>query len=215
MPSDSEQWYADERVRMVRLQVEARGITAAGVLDAMLKVERHRFVSVDQAQIAYEDRPLAIGPKQTISQPYIVALMLQELELKKTERVLEIGTGSGYQTALLAELVKEVYTIELEAILASAAERLLGEIGYDNIYFRIGDGFAGWPENSPFDKIIVSAAPAEIPRELIKQLKEYGIIILPLGVGVQQLISVRKTKRGLKTMDLGKVRFVEMIHPDE
>jgi len=200
-----------KRQRMVKEQIERRGITDARVLNVMGKVKRHLFVPAYLRNAAYGDRPLSIGMGQTISQPYIVALMTELLKLEGKERVLEIGTGSGYQAAILAELSKEVYTIEILAPLAKSAEKLFKELGYSNIYVRHGDGFEGWPEFSPFDAIIVTCAPEEIPALLIDQLAEGGRLVIPVGERWQNLKLAHKIKGELIVTDIIPVRFVPMV----
>lgn len=171
---------AGERARMVRTQIEARGITTPRVLGAMRAVPRHRFIPADEQKDAYADHPLPIGERQTISQPYIVAYMTDALRLEPDDRVLEIGTGSGYQAAVLAELADEVYSIEIVAPLAARAKRTLGELGYENLHLRTGDGYQGWPEAAPFDAILVTAAAKRLPRGLLDQLAPGGRMIVPL-----------------------------------
>jgi len=195
---------------MVRTQMANRDITSKRVLAAMEKVPRHRFVPEELVEQACEDHPLPIGFEQTISQPYIVASMTQALDPQPTDRVLEIGTGSGYQAAVLAELAGEVYTIEIVKPLGLQAEKTLAELGYGNVSVRIGDGYAGWPEKAPFDKIMLTAAPAEVPRPLFEQLKEGGLLIAPVGVYSQDLVLYRKTKSGIVEHELYPVRFVPM-----
>ena len=183
------------------------------VMAAMGKVPRHRFVPFLQQIFAYDNRPLPIGEGQTISQPYIVALMTDLLDPKAGDTVLEVGTGSGYQAAVLAELVAKVYTIEIVEPLGKQAKRLLGELGYRNIEVRIGDGYGGWPEAAPFDSIIVTAAPAEVPRPLIDQLKPGGRMVIPVGgsSGVQQLLLLEKRPDGTATTKRTlPVRFVPL-----
>lgn len=203
--------FKEPRARMVRYQIEARGIKDKGVLAAIGKVERHRFVSSNLAHLAYEDTPLPIGEDQTISQPYIVALMTELLQLKGSERVLEIGTGSGYQAAILAELTKEVYTVEIREPLARQAEALLKELGYKNIQVKCGDGYLGWPEFAPFDAIIVTCAPEDIPQSLIEQLAEGGRLVIPVGSHWQELKLLQKKEGRLLTANLIPVRFVPML----
>ncbi len=198
------------RERMVETQIKARGIRDPHVLGAMLKVERHQFVPKKFRSQAYEDHPLPIAEGQTISQPYIVALMTELLELKGEAKVLEIGTGSGYQAAILAELVKEVYTIEIIQSLASSAQKLLKELGYRNIRVRAGDGYLGWPEAAPFDAVIVTAAPGHIPQPLVDQLKEGGCMVIPVGVGFQTLKKLTKKAGKVEIQDIIPVRFVPM-----
>jgi protein-L-isoaspartate(D-aspartate) O-methyltransferase len=199
-----------ERVAMVEEQLASRGIHNPKVLDAMRNVPRHRLVPPDQQAAAYGDHPLPIGHGQTISQPYIVALMTQLLEPLPGERVLEIGTGSGYQAAVLAELVSEVYSIEIIDALAERASKDLADLGYKNIQIRQGDGFLGWPEKSPFDAIIVTCAPEQIPPPLVEQLKEGGRMILPLGDDRQDLILLRKEGGEIHQQSVIPVRFVPM-----
>ena len=208
--SEQDSSFAAARHKMVATQIKARGITDKRLLAAMEAVERHRFVDPAYRFRAYEDYPLPIGESQTISQPYIVALMTDLLQLKPDDRVLEIGTGSGYQAAVLAELVAEVYTIEIIEILGLRADTLLRKLGYDNINVRIGDGYAGWPEKSPFDAIIVTAAPPEIPQPLIDQLAEGGRLVIPVGDYYQELILMEKKKGQLSEKEIIPVRFVPM-----
>lgn len=198
------------RERMVKTQIEARGVKDKAVLEAMRKVERHRFVPSEFEHFAYEDMPLPIGSGQTISQPYIVALMTELLQLKGKEKVLELGTGSGYQAAILAELTKEVYTIEILPELARRAEKLLKDLGYKNIKVKSGDGYLGWPESAPFDAIIVTCAPEKVPQPLIEQLAEGGRMVIPVGEAYQELKLLVKTKGKLIQKDILPVRFVPM-----
>jgi protein-L-isoaspartate(D-aspartate) O-methyltransferase len=198
------------REKMVETQIKARGVKDTRVLSAMLRVERHRFVPEEYWNSAYSDQPLPIGEGQTISQPYIVALMTELLELKEGEKILEIGTGSGYQAAILAELAKEVYTIEIIESLASMAKKRLSELGYQNIEAKAGDGYLGWPEFAPFDAIIVTAAPDHIPKPLIEQLKEGGRMVLPVGVYTQELKKIIKRSGKIETTDIIPVVFVPM-----
>jgi protein-L-isoaspartate(D-aspartate) O-methyltransferase len=202
--------HAQLRERMVREQLQARDITDARVLAAMLKVPRHEFVPADLVQSAYDDNALPLKLGQTISQPYIVAYMTQALELKGTERVLEIGTGSGYQAAILAEIASEVYTIEILPQLQAQAISTLTRLGYRNIHFRTGDGYMGWPEHAPFDRIIVTAAPEEVPEPLIDQLKEGGRLVIPVGTISQELMVCIKDKKGITRRNTIPVRFVPM-----
>src|SRR4030043_1897036 len=173
--------YKVMREKMVETQIKARGVKDPRVISALLKVERHRFVLEEYLNSAYADQPLPIGEGQTISQPYIVALMTELLELKENEKVLEIGTGSGYQAAILAELAKEVYTIEIIESLALIAKNRLLELGYQNIRVKAGDGYLGWPEAAPFDAITITCAPDHIPTPLLDQLKEGGRMVVPVG----------------------------------
>lgn len=200
------------RKRMVEKQIVARGIKDEKVLDALLEVERHKFVPKNLQYFAYTDHPLPIGYGQTISQPYIVALMTELLDLKPDEKLLEIGTGSGYQAAVLSLLCKQVYTIEILEPLAENSAKLLSDLGYTNVAVKCGDGFLGWEEYAPFDAIIVTCAPEEIPPKLVEQLKEGGRIVIPVGDKFQQLQLVVKKKRGkIKVKDITPVRFVPMI----
>ncbi|MEM4368354.1 MAG: protein-L-isoaspartate(D-aspartate) O-methyltransferase [Candidatus Anstonellales archaeon] len=207
--------FYQKRLLMVEKQLKGRDITDEKVLNAMLKIERHKFVPEQYQDFAYIDEPLPIGYGQTISQPYIVALMTQLLELKGDERILEIGTGSGYQAAVLAEIVKEVYTIEIIPQLAHRAEKLLEELGYKNIFVKVGDGYLGWPEYAPFDGIIVTCAPDHIPQPLIEQLKDGGRIVIPVGEIHQELVVVEKQKEKIIKRRVIPVRFVPMIRQEE
>ena len=195
---------------MVRDQLRGRDISDPKVLAAMLKVPRHEFVPADLARSAYDDSALPLESGQTISQPYIVAYMTQALALRGTERVLEIGTGSGYQAAVLAEIVPEVYTIEILPKLQERAAAILGRLGYKNISFRAGDGYMGWPEHAPFDRIIVTAAPEEVPQPLLDQLKDGGLLIAPIGHLNQELVVFEKEKSKIKHRSTIPVRFVPM-----
>lgn len=196
---------------MVDTQLRSRDIRNAAVLEAMRKVPRHEFVPEHLRHRAYEDGPLPIDAGQTISQPYIVAYMTQAIEPAKTDRVLEIGTGSGYQAAVLAELVSEVYSIEIVPALAASSGALLKKLGYTNIHTREGDGYAGWPDAAPFDKIVVTAAPESIPQALVDQLKVGGIMVVPVGRGFQMMTIVRKSATGTVTQKTMEVLFVPMI----
>jgi protein-L-isoaspartate(D-aspartate) O-methyltransferase len=198
------------REKMVETQIKARGVKDSRVLSALLKTERHRFVPEKYWDSAYSDQPLPIGEGQTISQPYIVALMTELLELKGNEKVLEIGTGSGYQAAILAELAKEVYTIEIIESLASVAKKRLSELGYQNIKVKAGDGYLGWPEAAPFDAIIVTAAPDHVPKPLVEQLKEGGRMVVPVGTFTQELKKIVKRSGKMETTDVIPVLFVPM-----
>ncbi|NPB09866.1 MAG: protein-L-isoaspartate(D-aspartate) O-methyltransferase [Thermodesulfobacteria bacterium] len=204
--------YQRARDRMVQTQIAARGIRDPRVLAAMRKIPRHLFVDEALKDQAYGDYPLPIGEGQTISQPYIVALMTEALELKGPEKVLEIGTGSGYQTALLAELADEVYSIERYPSLAHRAKRLLEKLGYRNVHIKVGDGTKGWPEAAPFDAIIVTAAGPKIPEPLIEQLKDGGRLVMPVGDEWSQYL-IKITKKGDKLFkeNLGAVRFVKLV----
>jgi protein-L-isoaspartate(D-aspartate) O-methyltransferase len=207
---DSGRDFKTMREKMVETQIKGRGVKDARVLSAMLKVERHRFVPKAYESQAYADQPLPIGEGQTISQPYIVALMTELLDLKGEEKVLEVGTGSGYQAAILAELAKEVYTIEIIEPLASTAKNLLFEQGYRNIQVKAGDGYLGWPEVAPFDAIIVTCAPDQIPKPLLEQLKEGGRMVVPVGTHSQELKKIVKRSGKIETADVISVIFVPM-----
>jgi protein-L-isoaspartate(D-aspartate) O-methyltransferase len=202
-------WDAERR-RMVNEQLRARDITSPRVLDAMLKVPRHLFVPEQERARAYGDYPLPIGFDQTISQPYIVAFMTQALDVQPGHRVLEIGTGSGYQAAVLAELAAHVYTIEIVAPLADRARATLAGLGYRNIDVRTGNGYRGWPEQAPFDRVMVTAAPDEVPAPLVEQLKVGGLMAIPVGTFEQELRIMRRTATGMQTIDTLPVRFVPM-----
>ncbi len=204
--------YSKARLKMVEEQIVARGIKDPRVIEAMKKVPRHLFVEEALQGQAYSDHPLPIGEKQTISQPYMVALMTEALLLKGKEKVLEIGTGSGYQAAILAELAEKVFSIERIRSLAIRARELLYRLGYYNFEIKIFDGTLGWIEESPFDAILVTAGAPEIPQSFIDQLSIGGRLVIPVGDAyVQELIRVTKTKEGLKKEDLGGCRFVKLI----
>lgn len=198
--------------KMIKKQIEARGVRNSRVLDAIRKVERHKFVPKQYIDEAYEDHPLPIGHGQTISQPYIVALMTELCELDGSERVLEIGTGSGYQAAILSLLAKEVYTIEIIEALGKSASKKLKELSFDNVSVKIGDGYKGWPEKAPFDVIILTACPPEIPKTLLNQLAEGGIIVAPVGDYNQELIKIEKNNGTYRKETITYVRFVPMVH---
>jgi len=202
--------YAEARERMVREQIVSRGVRDPRVLAAMRSVPRHELVPASERDDAYDDRPLPIGRGQTISQPYVVAAMTEALALRGDERVLEVGTGSGYQAAVLSGLVKQVYTIELEAELAARARTDLARLGYANVEVRQGDGWRGWPEHAPFDAIIVTAAPEEVPPALVEQLAVGGRLVIPVGRWEQDLLLLRRTKTGIERETLFGVRFVPM-----
>jgi protein-L-isoaspartate(D-aspartate) O-methyltransferase len=199
-----------ERRRMVDAQLRTRDITDARVLEAMLKVPRHLFVPDDVRARAYDDRPLPIGFDQTISQPYIVAFMTQALDVQPGHRVLEIGTGSGYQAAVLAELAGQVYTIEIVAPLADRARATLAGLGYRNVDVRTGNGYLGWPEHAPYDRVMVTAAPERVPAALVEQLKVGGLMAIPVGTVEQELRIMRRTANGMQTLRTLPVRFVPM-----
>src|SRR4030066_2420403 len=205
--------YIQKRQAMVENDIKGRGIKDKKVLDVMGRIPRHLFVDENLRERAYADYPLPIGEGQTISQPYVVALMTEALMLKPTDKVLEIGTGSGYQAAVLAEIVKEVCTIEIRKGLAEKAEKRLKELGYRNGRVKYGDGYFGWEEYAPFDAIIITAAENHIPTPLIKQLKEGGRLIIPLGSTVYyQVMTVATKKKGeLDVVQMGSVAFVPMI----
>lgn len=206
----SEEYYQKLRMAMVEQQIIARGVKDPRVIKAMETVPRHKFLPPEEAPFAYEDEPRPIGHGQTISQPYIVAFMTEQLHLKPTERVLEIGTGSGYQAAVLAEIADSVFTIEIIPELARAAAKRLEVLGYDNVVVKQGDGYNGWPEKAPFDAIIVTAAPPKIPPPLLEQLKNGGTMVLPVGEYVQELVVVKKSATGMAMQNILPVRFVPM-----
>ena len=200
-----------ERLHMVSRQIEARGVRDSRVLEAMRKVPRHRFVPKAQRAYAYEDRPLPIAHGQTISQPYIVALMTELARVKPGDMVLEVGTGSGYQAAVLAEMGVKVFSIEIVEPLAKHAKATLSELGYGKrVEVRHGDGYAGWPERAPFDAIVVTAAPPKIPKPLKQQLKVGGRLVIPVGKHYQSLVRVTRTKDGFREESVLPVRFVPM-----
>ena len=201
-----------KRQEMISHQIKNRGIADGKVLEAMGKVKRHLFVPDALHRMAYEDRPLPIGHDQTISQPYIVAYMTEVAQLRPDDRVLEIGTGSGYQAAILAEIVKEVYTIEIIEPLADSASSRLLNMGYQNITVKWGDGYKGWVEYAPFDAIIVTAAPSEIPENLIDQLEIGGRMVIPVGTSFQELYLITRTESGFDKKPILPVRFVPMVH---
>ena len=206
--------YEVKRKSMVEDQIEKRGVKDEDVLMAVRKVEREKFVPKKYIDLAYSDRPLPIGYKQTISQPYIVAYMTEQLQVEKSHKILEIGTGSGYQAAVLAELSNHIFTIEIIPELAEGSEKVLKELGYENITVRSGDGYKGWPEEAPFDRIIVTAAPEKIPEKLVEQLGPNGRMILPVGESIfaQYLWLVQKDNEGIVTKEkILAVRFVPMV----
>ena len=204
--------YRLARERMVKNQLISRGIKDKRVLDAMTRIHRHLFIEEALEGEAYNDHPLPIGHKQTISQPYIVALMSEALELKGHEKVLEIGTGSGYQTAILAELSERVYTIERIRPLVESSRFLLNELGYTNILFKAYDGTLGWKDYSPFDAILITAGSPSIPDPLLEQLSEGGRMVVPVGDRFsQELIKITKRKDRLEKVNLGGCRFVDLI----
>jgi protein-L-isoaspartate(D-aspartate) O-methyltransferase len=203
--------FAAQRQKMVQQQLVTRGVNDQRVLAAMAKVPREEFVPSESRPASYEDGPLPIGYGQTISQPYIVAFMTEQLRPNPTDRVLEIGTGSGYQAAILADLVSEVYSIEIVSLLAKNAEETLHRLGYKNVHLKIGDGYQGWPEAAPFDAIIVTCAPDKVPQPLVDQLKDGGRMVIPVGDKfAQQLYLLEKKNGQLKQSATLPVRFVPM-----
>jgi protein-L-isoaspartate(D-aspartate) O-methyltransferase len=204
---------ADQRTRrlgMVETQIASRGVTDQAVLEAMRTVPRHLFVPEAMRPRAYDDTPLPIGDSQTISQPYVVAVMTAAIRPRRSMRVLEVGTGSGYQAAVLASCVAEVDSIEVIPALGRRAGSLLKELGYRNVEVRVGDGFDGWPERAPFDAIVLTAAPERVPQPLLDQLKEGGRLVAPVGRDVQKLVVITKSGRGVVTEVIAPVRFVPM-----
>ncbi|MDQ3673442.1 MAG: protein-L-isoaspartate(D-aspartate) O-methyltransferase [Gemmatimonadota bacterium] len=195
---------------MVEQQIRARDVRAPAVLRAMLEVPRHRFVPSAVTHLAYDDHPLPIGSRQTISQPYIVAYMTEAADISAGEKVLEIGTGSGYQAAVLGEVAREVYTIEIIPELAERARTVLAELGYANVHVKAGNGYLGWPEHAPFDAIIVTAAPEEVPQALVDQLAVGGKMIIPVGATVQDMMIIERTRQGVIERKTIPVRFVPM-----
>jgi protein-L-isoaspartate(D-aspartate) O-methyltransferase len=201
---------AADRERMVATQIEARGIDDPGVLEAMRAIPRHGFVPEADRALAYTDGPVPIGRGQTISQPYIVALMTALARVGPASRALEIGTGCGYQTAVLAACAGEVWSVELEPELSERAARTLADLGIRNVHLRVGDGAQGWPEQAPFDAIVVTAAPAEVPPALIDQLGVGGRLVIPLGTAAQELVVFTRTPRGIARESVAPVRFVPL-----
>ena len=208
--ADEEARFLVMRKRMIKNQIERRGIRERRVLNALMGVPRHLFVPEHLMERAYDDGALPIGEDQTISQPYIVAKMTELLDLNGDETVLEVGTGSGYQAAVLAKLVREVYTIEIVPSLARQAEERLKRMGYGNVSVRLGDGYRGWEEHAPFDAVIVTAAPDHIPPKLVEQLREGGRLVIPVGTVNQHLTLLVKEKDGVKEEQVIPVRFVPM-----
>ena len=203
--------YARERRRMTDSQIRARGVRDPRVLAAMDKVPRHLFVPGRLRPRAYDDEPLPIGEGQTISQPYIVAYMTEALGLRGGERVLEVGTGSGYQTAVLAEIVREVWTVEIIESLSLKARSVLDSLGYANIHYRVGDGSGGWPESAPFDAVMVTAGAPAVPKRLEDQLAPGGRMIIPVGAGFQELYLITRGRREFRRKKLLPVRFVPLV----
>ena len=214
-PSPDSLQFAQQREHMVKTQIESRGVLDKRVLQAMRKVERHRFLPAEYLDYAYRDHPLPIGYGQTISQPYIVALMTEALNLKATDKVLEIGTGSGYQAAVLAEICPRVYSIEIVEELGRQSRALLDTLGYKNIRVKTGDGYQGWPEFAPFDAIIVTCSPTHIPPALEEQLAEEGRMVIPVDEEFyQELVLLVKVHGELKRTNIIPVRFVPMLRKD-
>jgi len=205
--------YTEERRSMVDTQIKSRGIKDEQVLDAMEKVRRHVFVPKNMMKYAYNDEPLPIGKGQTISQPYIVAYMTEVLQLTSEGKVLEVGTGSGYQAAILAEIAREVFTVEIIDELSKNAQEVLQAEGYTNIHFRVGDGAHGWEEKAPYNAIMVTAAPPEVPMALQDQLKIGGRMIVPVGDAFQELVLIVREKRRFRKKKLLPVRFVPLVKP--
>ncbi len=202
--------YAELREKMVEEQIRKRGVKDKTVLEVMRKVPRHLFVDPDSMNAAYEDNAMPIQCDQTISQPYIVALMTELLELEPSSKVLEIGTGCGYQTAILAEMVEQVYTVEILPELAESASKRFRKFGYQNINNRYGNGYYGWEKYAPYDRIIVTAAPKKLPNRLIKQLADGGLMIVPIGDYHQDLVRIHRTEHGIECKNVSGVRFVPM-----
>lgn len=202
--------FAAERTAMVEQQIVSRDIKAPAVLKAMRNVPRHRFVRTSLQHLAYADHPLPIGLDQTISQPYIIAYMTEAAEVSPTDKVLEIGTGSGYQAAVLGEIAREVYTIEIIPQLAENARGVLAELGYRNVHVKTGNGYLGWPEHAPFDAILVTAAPDEVPQALVDQLAVGGRMVVPVGTIAQDMMIIERTGRGVIERRTIPVRFVPM-----
>lgn len=211
---DNNPAWKKEAIQMVETQLVPRGLYDKRVLKAMMQTPRHLFIPKSHRAFAYEDRPVPIGKEQTISQPYIVAKMTELLELKGHEKVLEIGTGSGYQAAILSQLVDTCYSIELIKLLADKAARLLKDQGYNNVVVKCDNGYKGWLEHAPFDAIIITAAPETIPEALVDQLKVDGRMVVPVGKNYQQLILITKTEKEIKKRNIFPVRFVPMVKPE-
>jgi protein-L-isoaspartate(D-aspartate) O-methyltransferase len=209
-PAQQQEQYSRQRRELVA-ELRSDGIKSQSVLDAMLKVPRHEFVPASYRHQAYQNRPLPIGHDQTISQPYIVAYMTEAAEIASGEKVLEIGTGSGYQAAVLAELAKEVYSIEIIPQLADGARAVLNRLGYKNVEVRTGNGYLGWPEKAPFDAIVVTAAPDQVPQALVEQLAVKGKMIVPVGTSFQEMTIITKTESGVVERKTIPVAFVPMV----
>jgi protein-L-isoaspartate(D-aspartate) O-methyltransferase len=205
-----ERFYAEQRHRMVAEQIKPRGITSPRVLNALLTVPRHRFVPSQEVYLAYEDEPLPISHDQTISQPYIVAFMVDAAAIPINGKVLEIGTGSGYQAAVLAQLADQVYTVEIVDSLAQQASQTLGDLGYSNVHVRHGNGYFGWAEHAPYDAIVVSAAPTHVPSALTDQLALGGKLVIPVGRSSQTVLVITKHLTGITTEYTIPVKFVPM-----
>ncbi len=214
-PDYQESWWRQKASQMVESQIIARGVTDQKVIEVLKITPRHLFVPADMIEYAYNDSPLPIGWNQTISQPYIVALMTELLNLKGDEKVLEIGTGSGYQAAVLSQLVDSCYSVEIVKELAELSSSRLREMGYNNVIVKWGDGYRGWPDHAPFDAIIITAAPENIPEGLIDQLKSGGRMVVPVGTLYQNLMLIYKTNKGYQKSSIIPVRFVPMVHPKE
>ena len=209
-PAEQQDQYGKQRRELVD-ELRAQGISSSRVLDVMLEVPRHEFVPAAYRQGAYANHPLPIGHEQTISQPYIVAYMTEAAEIAPGEKVLEIGTGSGYQAAVLAKMAREVYSIEIIPELAQGARTALSRLGYKNVEVRTGNGYLGWPEKAPFDAIVVTAAPDEVPQALVEQLAPKGTMVVPVGTGYQQMAIITKTESGVVERRTIPVRFVPMV----
>ena len=212
---DSVAWWKSRAERMVETQIVSRGVRDPDVIRVMKNTPRHEFIPAHYRDQAYNDHPVPIGEKQTISQPYIVALMTEYLELTGSEKVLEIGTGSGYQAAVLSPLVDTCYSIEVVKSLAREAADKLDVMGYDNVVVKWGDGYQGWPQHAPFDRIIITAAPEKIPEKLVEQLAIGGRMVLPVGKHFQELILLTKTEKGMRRKSIIPFRFVPMVHPSD
>ena len=201
--------FAKQRRNLID-ELRSQGITSSTVLDAMLKVPRHKFVPSSRRHMAYQNRPLPIGHDQTISQPFIVGYMTEAASIAPGEKVLEIGTGSGYQAAVLAELAKDVYTIEIIPELAEGARSVLGELGYKNVHVKTGNGYEGWPEHAPFDAIVVTAAPDKVPQALVNQLALKGKMVIPVGTTFQEMVIITRDESGVVERRTIPVQFVPM-----